>query len=453
LGGAIVVALVATVLAHAVAVEGDREAAAQARAAAVAERADAVAARAAVQARLDELAGRFAGSRSRLAEVRATAEAHRGEQGRLAEANAAAQAQRDALEAADYAGRLATVADADRANLLGACLGALDAAQALLVTGGPQPALDALRAGSESCRRAGPVAEGPGPTADSAYDFADPFVLVDGDRSVALATNGPGGTVQALTARGVSGWSVTGDALAGLPAWAEPGRTWAPAVSRVGREFVLYYTVRERSSGRQCISAATGPRAEGPYTDTSWWPLICQQDLGGSIDPSPVVAPDGSRYLLWKSDGNATGAGTHLWGQRLTADGRGLLGDPARLLSADQRWEGGVVEAPSMALVGGRWVLLYAGNRWETADYATGQATCAGPLGPCRKLADPVVLRSGAGLAGPGGAELFRDAGGGLHVAFHAWSAGAVGSGHSRRLYVRPVAVDRDGRVGVDLGG
>jgi hypothetical protein len=447
LAGAALVALVVTVLAHAVAVHGDRDAAVQERAAAVAAESDAGAARAAVQARLDELAARFGGTRARLAEVRATAEAHREERGRVDDANGTAQVQRDALAAADYASGLAAMADADRANLLGACLGALDAAQSLLIAGGPQAATGALRAGSESCRRAGPLADGPGPPADSAYDFADPFVLVDGDRSVAVATNGPGGTVQALTARGGDGWTVAGDALAGLPMWAEPGRTWAPAVSRVGPAYVLYYSARERSSGRQCISVATADRAEGPYADTSWGPLICQRDQGGSIDPSPVVAPDGGRYLLWKSDGNAAGEGTRLWGQRLTPDGRNLVDGAVQLLSADQRWEGGVVEAPSMAFVGGQWLLLYAGNRWETADYATGEARCDGPLGPCRKLADPVVLRSGAGLAGPGGAEFFRDTGGGLHVVFHAWSSGAVGGGRSRRMYVRTVAVAGDGRV------
>ena len=63
------------------------------------------------------------------------------------------------------------------------------------------------------------------------------------------------------------------------------------------------------------------------------------------------------------------------------------------------------------------------------------------------------MLRSGAGLAGPGGAEFFRDTGGALRVVFHAWSSGAVGGSHSRRMYVRTVAVDGDGRVVVNGEG
>src|SRR4051794_1579476 len=96
--GAALVALVVSVLAQAVAVQRDRQAAAEERAGAVAAGTEAAVARAAVQGQIDELAGRFAGTRGRLAEVRTTAEAHRQERAAVDQANGAAQAQRDAFD-------------------------------------------------------------------------------------------------------------------------------------------------------------------------------------------------------------------------------------------------------------------------------------------------------------------------------------------------------------------
>ena len=53
-------------------------------------------------------------------------------------------------------------------------------------------------------------------------------------------------------------------------------------------------------------------------------------------------------------------------------------------------------------------------------------------LGPC----DGPVLASSGEVVGPGGAELFRDANGGLRVAFHAWSGRNVGYPNPRYLRI-----------------
>jgi len=56
--------------------------------------------------------------------------------------------------------------------------------------------------------------------------------------------------------------------------------------------------VRYRTAERQCISRAVSDNPAGPFVDERSEPLVCQLELGGSIDPSPFVDADGTPYLL-----------------------------------------------------------------------------------------------------------------------------------------------------------
>jgi len=259
-------------------------------------------------------------------------------------------------------------------------------------------------------------------------DFADPFVLREGDTYWAFATDSGGKHVQVATSRDLTTWTPLPDALPSLPAWAssKPGLTWAPTVLRRESAYVLFYTTRDAQTDLQCVARATGSRPEGPYVDRSARPLVCQADLCGSIDPSPFVATDGRVYLLWKSDENHVRChgSPRIWAQELTADGLDLVGAPVALLGTDRAWEGPLVEGPSMTLRAGVHYLFYSANWYESANYAVGYATCASPLGPCTKMTTSgPLLASDAELLGPGGQEPFDDPSGNLWLAFHAWSA------------------------------
>jgi beta-xylosidase len=262
-------------------------------------------------------------------------------------------------------------------------------------------------------------------------DLADPFVLnVDrpiGQRSFVFGTQTPDANLPVLITKGIIRQEKVEDALPKLPAWAKDGGSWSPSVLARDDGFVLYYTTTDAASGKQCISIATAKKPEGPYVDISAAPLVCPVDQGGAIDPSPFVAEDGTAYLYWKNDGNCCGVPVHLWAQPLAEDGRSLTGSASQLLGVDQPWEGGVVEAPSMADLDGALFLFYSGNAWNTAAYATGYATCASPTGPCTKPLDHPWLGSSDTAAGPGGAEVFHDAEGNARLVFHAWDAKHVG--------------------------
>ena len=274
------------------------------------------------------------------------------------------------------------------------------------------------------------------------FDFPDPFVLRVGGTYFAYGTNSTEGSIQIIESTNLNQWSAVGSALPTLPSWAKPGGTWAPSVLQVGGNFVLYYAavVAGSHDGEECISVATAIEPQGPFVDGSSSPLVCQTALGGSIDPSPFVDADGTLYLEWKSNGGA-GQPTAIWSEQLNAAGTGLAGGivPSELLTADQSWQAGIVEAPDLVLSGGRYLLFYSGNSWKSADYAIGVATCKGPLGPCTDSSSQPLLASGTALSGPGGEAVFSDAVGSLWITFDAWEPGAVGYPHSRVLFVRPL--------------
>ena len=76
------------------------------------------------------------------------------------------------------------------------------------------------------------------------------------------------------------------DALPDPPAWAAPGIMWAPDVAQFGDHFLLYFTSQLRgvSPSTMCIGDAISTSVAGPYIAAPV-PFICQQSLGGSIDP------------------------------------------------------------------------------------------------------------------------------------------------------------------------
>lgn len=281
-----------------------------------------------------------------------------------------------------------------------------------------------------------PAPLAPRPPSDG-RDAPDPFVLADGDRWALYSTQVGFHNVPVATSADLATWSPPTDALPELPSWAEWGRTWAPGVLARPGGFVLYFAARSAVTGRQCIGAAASKLATGPFSSPAAEPLVCQPELGGSIDPFPFVDADGAPYLLWKADGNALGRASVLFSQRLAPDGLSLAGDAVPLLRNDAAWEAPLIENPALLGVDGRYLLLYSGGWWESDGYATGYATCDTPLGPCTKVTTQRPLHaSDPGVAGPGGATVVAGPAGDLWLAHHGWAPGLVGyaTGGARSL-------------------
>jgi len=274
-------------------------------------------------------------------------------------------------------------------------------------------------------------------------DFPDPFVLQAGGHYLAYATNPDRGrvNVQMATSTDLVHWErlrdggKPHDALPVLPAWAQRGFTWAPEVIKVSDGYVLYFTARDRKSHLQCIGAAKAADPAGPFTSDAAAPLVCQTELGGSIDPDAFRDTDGSLILYFKNDGNNPDfrKPTHIFAQRLSPEGLSAKGEAVPLLVNDAAWEGNLIEAPTMVRRAGGYYLFFSANDYGWSEpqqpvspYAIGYARCRSAMGPCTAAPENPILASrntpSACLSGPGHQTVFA-VGGRDYIAFHAWSA------------------------------
>lgn len=261
-------------------------------------------------------------------------------------------------------------------------------------------------------------------------DFPDPGVIADGGTYYAFATNSPGFNVQRATSTDLRHWTVdVADALPELPAWAQRGATWAPAVAKFGAQYLMFYVARDAASQRQCIGLAAAATAAGPYAPVGDTPFVCDVAEGGDIDPYVFTDDDdGARYLLWKGDGNCCGLDTWIQVAPLAADGRSLTGAPTRLIKQDQSWEGHVVEAPVLVKHAGEYVLLYSANDYGGDAYAIGWASSSSLTGPFAKHPQPLLstASSGGRYRGPGGEDVVTKPDGTQLLVFHAWDPAYV---------------------------
>jgi predicted GH43/DUF377 family glycosyl hydrolase len=274
-------------------------------------------------------------------------------------------------------------------------------------------------------------------------DFPDPSVSNFGGIYYAYSTQvGLQSVPVATSTDGVNWIGGHNDTFPVLPTWAEFGFTWAPTVAQTSLgTYVMYYTARDRNSGLQCVGQAVSVLPLGPFVDSGFGPIICQTNVGGSIDPDIFTASNGSSYLTWKSDGDANGALSGIWSQPLNPSTLDLEGTASLLLTnGGQSWQGSIIEGPAMIQVGSSYYLFYSGNAYDTANYAIGYTTCSSPLGPCANVSYNPVLRTSEGMSGPGGESFFTSPSGQLLMAFAAFP-GPVGyeNGGHRALYVASV--------------
>jgi hypothetical protein len=85
------------------------------------------------------------------------------------------------------------------------------------------------------------------------------------------------------------------------------GDFWAPEIARVGDEYWLVYTARDKSHVLS-VGLAKASDPTGPWQDIGR-PLL----KGGTIDAHVFLDADGERYLFWKEDRNG------IWPRKLAA--------------------------------------------------------------------------------------------------------------------------------------
>jgi beta-xylosidase len=175
-------------------------------------------------------------------------------------------------------------------------------------------------------------------------------------------------------------------------------------------------------------------------------PFVCQQSLGGSIDPRVFVNSDGQASLLWKSEQNSVpfAGPTQIWSQPLSPDGMSLLGSPTAIFAPDETWQNSIVEAPQMVLVQGTYYLFYSGGNFFAPSYAIGVARCAGPLGPCHDTTSAPLLASNLQGWGPGEESVFTNKTG-IWMVYSPWFANMASAGPPRPVALAHLGFGPDG--------
>jgi arabinan endo-1,5-alpha-L-arabinosidase len=250
-------------------------------------------------------------------------------------------------------------------------------------------------------------------------DFPDPSILHADGRYWMYATNSGGVNLPVASAATPYGeWTVIGEGMPTLGAWARTGFTWAPDVSRLDDgSYIDYYTARDVASGRQCVGAAKADNPAGPFAPVGDQPMFCPVDQGGAIDASGFTDSDGTRYVSWKNDGNAIGVPTHLYIQKVAADGVTTIGDPVIALTNDPATEGSLVEAPYLIKHHDRYFLFYSYGAYNNENYTEAYASAPSIDGPWTRGDQPLMSTANmrGAVVGPGGASILGDL-----VAFHA---------------------------------
>lgn len=124
---------------------------------------------------------------------------------------------------------------------------------------------------------------------------------------------------------------------------------------------------------------------------------------------------------------------TPIRAQRISEDGRSLVGENRIVLTNDKDWEGHLIEGPFVTYQEGRYWLFYAGNDFSTPAYGIGVAVADHPLGPYTKQEEP-LLRSTREWVAPGHASVAPGVDGKPQLFFHAFHPGTGGYNAFRAL-------------------
>ncbi|PGH05884.1 hypothetical protein GX51_02665 [Blastomyces parvus] len=273
----------------------------------------------------------------------------------------------------------------------------------------------------------------PGPHQVISKDFPDPAFLKVGADWYAFGTNAYNNKVQVAKSSDFESWRVLNtDALASLGPWEMSRDIWAPhVIERDDGRLVLYYSARPKEfPPHHFVGAAIseGRDPAGPYHALDE-PFASHIKQGGSIDSAGFLDTDGSRWVVYKIDGNSIGNGgdcgnsvppivqTPIHLQRVKGDGVTKIGKPITILDRDES-DGPLIEAPSLIRSSeGVYFLFYSSHCFTSPKYDVRYATSRSVRGPYVKAAEPLIKSGDYGLEAPGGATVADN---GKKILFHA---------------------------------
>ncbi|QEC51239.1 beta-xylosidase [Anseongella ginsenosidimutans] len=255
-----------------------------------------------------------------------------------------------------------------------------------------------------------------------AGDRPDPTVVKIGDTYWASATSNEWSPLFPIfKSTDLVNWElVTYVFPEGAPDWAR-NNFWAPelAYDEEQGKVYIYYTARDKETGRLSCAVASADSPEGPYLDHG--PLVAQEL--GSIDAFEARDENGKLYLLWKEDGNSRDQPTPIWAQEINESRTELLGEPKELFRNDKPWEGQLVEGVAIFRKDDYFYATYSAGACcnKECNYKAGVARAKNLLGPWEKYEKNPILKDNESFRCPGhGTVVEKD--GDLYYLYHAYS-------------------------------
>lgn len=254
-------------------------------------------------------------------------------------------------------------------------------------------------------------------------NFPDPFVLREGDTFYAYAThNGPRG-FQLLSSQDLVAWKDEGPV--GLPDWSNE-QLWAPEVYRWKGKWYLFFSARNRETGKRDLAVSVGDGPKGPFRHLAKLIEGTSENPGGgddgAIDPNLFVE-DGQPYLLYIREARPRA----LKIVRLSPELDRTVGERKDLLLADREIERGVLDAPTLLKREGTYWLLYSSGWFQSwkrdACYRVYAAHSKSLMGPYVKGERPILDTAPGETYSPGHQCVIDLPGGEQWIAYHGWSA------------------------------
>jgi hypothetical protein len=134
---------------------------------------------------------------------------------------------------------------------------------------------------------------------------------------------------------------------------------------------------------------------------------------------------------------------TPVYAQEFDPRARRLIGDRVVVLENDQDWEAHLIEGIWIVERSGRFYMFYSGNDFSTPEYGIGVAVAPSPLGPYRKMRNP-LLRSTQEWAGPGHPSVAIGPDGDPWLFLHAFFPGEAGYKKFRALLAVPLSLGQE---------
>lgn len=272
---------------------------------------------------------------------------------------------------------------------------------------------------------------------ENGVEFADPFILLDGDTYYAYGTGDTG--IDVYTSDDLVSWTPAGRALDCSDSYGDHW-FWAPEIYKVGDRYLMYYTAEEHV----CVAEATSPK--GPFRQAEHKPIFGAAGEK-NIDNSLFIDEDGTPYMFFD---RLLPEGLQVNVVKLNDDLLSVAPDAevVKCIERSQDWEQDAVNEGSFVTKhGDTYYMTYSGNGYTNPGYGIGVATAKSPMGPWTKYEGNPVFQYPANkvlgrLEGVGHSAMFRDKDGKMRIVFHAHKK--PGTVHPREMYVSDVEFSDD---------